>query len=170
MQQLILDLESDQKISTFIKPVRSRELFSIENRRFLGNKFKLLEFISTVIEENTNRVNSICDIFAGTGVVGHYLSTTNNKVIFNDILKSSTTPIKAFSVTTEFDQELVNKYIEEFNNLEPKEDNYFSVNFGEKYFTKDVARKIGKIRGLIEELISNGPERCGSNRKYSWSL
>lgn len=160
MQQLILELKSVQKESTTtIKLADSKEFFSIGNRRFLGNKQKLLEFIASVIKENTSNINSICDIFSGTGVVGHYLSTPNNKVIFNDLLKSCTVPIKVFSTTTEFDQEIVDSYVQKFNNLKPKEENYFSTHFGGKYFTKEVARKIGRIRYLIEGADVNESER-----------
>lgn len=42
--------------------------FQIQNRRFLGNKFKLLPFIDKVIQEKCKGFNSLCDIFAGTGM------------------------------------------------------------------------------------------------------
>lgn len=132
----------------------TRKLVSIENRRFLGNKFKLLTFIKKVIEENCTKVKVICDIFAGTGVVGNYLSRENNCVIFNDILKSCTIPIKAFCTVTAYNREKMENYIKIFNELkiDEDEDNYFSLNFGGKYFTANIARKIGAIRELIGQL------------------
>jgi len=137
------------------------KLISIQNRRFLGNKFKLLTFIKKVIEENCTKVKVICDIFAGTGVVGNYLSRENNCVIFNDILKSCTVPIKAFCTATAYSREKMEDYIEIFNELKINEDkdNYFSLNFGGKYFTTNIARKIGVIRELIGQMDATEEER-----------
>lgn len=147
MQQLPLEIFPEEYLLPNKRGVS--DYFSIENRRFLGNKFKLVSWIKNVIKENCGKINSICDIFAGTGVVGFYLSNQRNKVIFNDFLRSCTIPIEVFAATTRYDSRLVNEYIEEFNNLDAGEDNYFSINFGGKYFTKEAARKIGAIREII---------------------
>lgn len=146
---IFTDFRDFQNLALRSKPLGS---ISIENRRFLGNKFKLLPFIKRSIDENCEDLKVICDVFAGTGAIGTYLSTQDNRVIFNDILKSCTVPIKAFATTTKYDKEKIDKYINEFNELGAVEDNYFSVNFGGKYFTQAVARKIGAIRELIEEI------------------
>jgi len=160
MQQLTfyIPLQENKYYHKFI-PGDSSHYFMIENRRFLGNKFKLLPFIKRVIEENCQNVETICDIFAGTGVVGFYLSTQNNKVIFNDILKSCTIPIKAFATVTQYDKGKIDNYINEFNRFKVERDNYFSINFGNKYFNSDVARKIGAIRDLIEKAKINEEEK-----------
>lgn len=39
----------------------------INNRRYLGNKYKLLPFIKGVVEGECKNIKSIADIFAGTG-------------------------------------------------------------------------------------------------------
>lgn len=44
--------------------------FQLQNRRFLGNKYKLLGFIEDIANEKCNGFSVFCDIFAGTGVVG----------------------------------------------------------------------------------------------------
>ena len=41
----------------------------INNRRYLGNKYKLLPFISRVVAEECQAVRVVADIFAGTGAV-----------------------------------------------------------------------------------------------------
>lgn len=46
----------------------------INNRRYLGNKYKLLPFITKVVEDECKNVNTIADIFAGTGAVASALS------------------------------------------------------------------------------------------------
>lgn len=43
------------------------KLARIQNRRFLGNKFKLLSFIRQTVEENCPNVEVVTDIFVGTG-------------------------------------------------------------------------------------------------------
>ena len=42
----------------------------INNRRFLGSKYKLLNFIEDTVNEYCKDVKSVVDVFAGTGVVG----------------------------------------------------------------------------------------------------
>ena len=42
----------------------------INNRRFLGSKYKLLSFIEDTVNEHCKDVKSVVDVFAGTGVVG----------------------------------------------------------------------------------------------------
>ncbi|WP_200801397.1 DNA adenine methylase, partial [Clostridioides difficile] len=45
------------------------EPLHINNRRYLGSKQKILDFINHVVEKNTTKVSTIADVFAGTGVV-----------------------------------------------------------------------------------------------------
>ena len=42
---------------------------SIQNRRYLGNKYKLLPFIDKIVKQECKNINTVADIFAGTGVV-----------------------------------------------------------------------------------------------------
>ena len=39
----------------------------INNRRYLGNKYKLLSFIKDVVNNHCHNINVVADIFAGTG-------------------------------------------------------------------------------------------------------
>ncbi len=48
----------------------SNNLFSISQRRYLGNKQKLLKFIENIINLKIESWHSFCDIFSGSGVVG----------------------------------------------------------------------------------------------------
>lgn len=41
----------------------------INNRRYLRNKYKLLPFITKVVNEESEKIESVTDIFAGTGAV-----------------------------------------------------------------------------------------------------
>ena len=42
---------------------------SINNRRYLGNKYKLLPFITGVVERECRGIRTVADIFSGTGAV-----------------------------------------------------------------------------------------------------
>lgn len=46
---------------------------SINNRRYLGNKYKLLPFITSVVDANCAYIGSVADVFAGTGAVASAL-------------------------------------------------------------------------------------------------
>ena len=41
----------------------------INNRRYLGNKYRLLPFITDVISRECGEFESFADVFAGTGAV-----------------------------------------------------------------------------------------------------
>ena len=45
------------------------DFFSISNRRYLGSKQQLLDFIDEIITNNTKECMSFADLFAGTAVV-----------------------------------------------------------------------------------------------------
>lgn len=134
--------------------------FQLQNRRFLGNKYKLLGFIEDIANEKCNGFNVFCDIFAGTGVVGERFNEKNIKIIANDFLASNYIPLKAFLGTSEINFEEIEKKIDLLNNLEANEDNYFSEHFGKTYFTLKNARKIGAIREKIDEVATNENEKA----------
>ena len=52
------------------KEMQMRKL-SINNRRYLGSKYKLLDFIDETIKNNCGEYNSVFDVFGGTGVVSN---------------------------------------------------------------------------------------------------
>lgn len=130
-------------------------MFNIQNRRYLGNKFKLSEFIEWVIQNNCNNIHSVADIFAGTGVVSDLFNSENKKVIVNDILYSNYLIYKTFFDSTKYNDAKIKNFISLFNTENPTDDNYFSENFGNSYFSIENARKIGFIRDTIEENEQN---------------
>ena len=52
----------------------------------MGNKYKLLPFITKVVEEECENVNTVADVFAGTGAVAS--AFTDKKLITNDNMYS----------------------------------------------------------------------------------
>ncbi len=128
-------------------------MFKISQRRYLGNKNSILPFIENIIKNEIGDFNSFCDIFAGTGVVGNYFNQKNKKIILNDLLYHNFVALNAFLNTDDFNKEKILEIIDKFNSLSIEEDNYFSINFGDRYFSVDNARKIGFIREEIRELF-----------------
>lgn len=58
---------------------------NINNRRYLGNKYKLLPFIKKVVDSECTDIEIVVDIFSGTGAVASafqdkQLITTENCV------------------------------------------------------------------------------------------
>lgn len=127
--------------------------FFMSNRRYMGSKTKLLPFIEDSIKEVIGEYSSFVDIFSGTGVVGNHFNKKNVKVISNDLLYSNYISNYAFLSNESYDYNKLDFLLIEFNNLQGKE-NYFSRHFGNKFFSSDVAKKIGSIRENIEELYS----------------
>ena len=128
--------------------------FSLESRRYIGCKTKLVDWIFNLIDKQTHDVRSFCDIFAGTGVVAHRALQTYERVVVNDFLHSNNVMYRAFFAPTEWDEEKVRTIIEDFNSVNPNKvrANYFSKNFGGKYFDVDTAKKVGYIREHLQKM------------------
>ena len=133
---------------------RNDNLFSIESRRYIGCKTKLVDWIFSLIDEQTHDVHSFCDIFAGTGVVAHRALQTYERVVVNDFLHSNNVMYRAFFAPDEWSEEKVQTIVNEFNDIKPAKigENYFSKNFGGKYFYHDTAKIVGYIRGRLQTL------------------
>lgn len=130
--------------------------FSMESRRYIGCKTKLVDWIFSLISEHTHDVFSFCDIFAGTGVVAHRALQTYERVVVNDFLYSNNIMYRAFFAPTEWCEDKVQEIIDEFNTVDPKNlhENYFSKNYGGKYFHNDTAKIVGYIRELLKKMRS----------------
>ena len=59
----------------------------INNRRYLGNKYKLLSFIIGVVNEECADIETVADIFAGTGAVSSAFA--DKVLITNDLMYSN---------------------------------------------------------------------------------
>ena len=79
------------------------EKFNINNRRYIGNKSKLLEWIFEKIRENTIG-SSFFDIFSGTGSVSKEALNYYDEIIINDFLFSNNVIYKAFFGNEDYDK------------------------------------------------------------------
>ena len=141
-------------------PQVKKNYFQLHNRRYIGNKHKLIEWIFSILNKEC-KGDSFIDIFAGTGVVAAVASKHFNKIILNDFLYSNHIIHKAFFSKGNWNQEKINNIIKDYNNIngEDLDENYFSINFGGKYFSKNSTKIIGFIRENIEENKNNLTER-----------
>lgn len=127
--------------------------FDLENRRYIGNKNKLMDWISKLIVENTVG-NSFFDVFAGTGVVSKAMLNKYDEFILNDFLYSSNIIFHAFFDSDDYDRQKLIHYKELFQEINDNkyDDDYFSNNYGNKYFSVRDAKVIGEIRTRIDLL------------------
>lgn len=128
------------------KPILKTTL--INNRRYLGNKYKLLPFITSVVSENCEGVSSVADIFAGTGAVAS--AFTDRQLITNDNLYSNYISHVAWFSPQEYSQSKIETLVAHYNALFITTDNYISDNFADTFFSRSDCRKIGYIREDIE--------------------
>lgn len=120
----------------------------INNRRYLGNKYKLLPFIKSVVNEHCSDIDSIIDIFSGTGAVSS--AFWNLKITTNDILYSNYISNLAWFSPEEIDKTKLKRIIASYNSYSKRERNYMTDNFANTYFSYEDCSKIGYIREDIE--------------------
>lgn len=134
----------------------------INNRRYLGNKYRLLPFITQVVNDYCKDVNIVADLFAGTGAVSSAFQ--DRQIITNDILYSNYISNLAWFSPADYDEAKITHIIEEYNAHRVSADNYMSRNFADTFFSKEDCRKIGYIREDIESqyrrLALNDRERA----------
>lgn len=140
-----------EKTEPFEPPYK---MTKINNRRYLGNKYKLLPFITKIVEEECENVNTVADIFAGTGAVAS--AFTDKKLITNDIMYSNYICHLAWFGSEEYSEEKIIALVMEYNNRKIEQDNYMSENFANTYFSLEDCRKIGFIRQDIEDRFVKG--------------
>ena len=128
--------------------------FSISNIRYTGSKSKLNPWIENIINKHSKNYKSFADIFAGTGTVSAHNIKNYDEIILIVILHYNNLIYFGFFQKGIFNKKKLVKFEEFYQNLNPRkiEDNYFSINFGNKFFQIEDAKKIGYIR---EHLIKS---------------
>lgn len=131
------------------------DTFEINNRRYLGNKYKLLPFIRQVVDNECENINSVFDVFSGTGSVAY--DFRDKQLFVNDMMYSNYVAAVTWFSPEEVDLKKLERYITFYNNYDASnEDNYMSQNFADTYFSKLVCQKIGFIRDNIESEWKEG--------------
>lgn len=126
---------------------------NINNRRYLGNKYKLLPFIKSVIDSECKGIETFTDIFAGTGAVASAFQ--DKQLITNDIMYSNYICNYAWFSSQKYCRNKLEKIIDGYNEMTICEENYMTENFSDTYFCHDDCSKIGYIREDIEAKYAN---------------
>ncbi|QZO76117.1 Dam family site-specific DNA-(adenine-N6)-methyltransferase [Helcococcus kunzii] len=125
----------------------------INNRRYLGNKYSLSDFIRKTVDENCKGVNIVIDIFSGTGAVANTFK--DKMLITNDLLYSNYISNYAWFGYEKYSRKKIIEIIYDYNKVKTKENNYMRENFADTFFSADDCSKIGYIREDIETKYKN---------------
>ncbi|CAI2674402.1 hypothetical protein AKUH4B402J_UNKNOWN100070 (plasmid) [Apilactobacillus kunkeei] len=130
---------------------QKNRFFKVTNRRYIGNKSKLMPWISRLITENT-KGDSFFDVFAGTGSVTEWELSYFNKFFINDFLYSNEIAFKAFFGNENYDYKKISNIANDYRKINSLkyDDTYFSENYGRRFFSYNDSKKIGEIRERIE--------------------
>jgi adenine-specific DNA-methyltransferase len=131
--------------------------FDLENRRYIGSKNTLAPWIFDSIPKSLSR-GVFFDVFSGTGIVAKKAIMTFDHIILNDLLYSNEVIYRAFFGDQPVDESALSLFFEEAKKS-TKRSNYFSKNFGGKYFTIDDARHIGFVREQIDTIFPDPNDR-----------
>ena len=116
--------------------MESYQTIHINNRRYLGNKYKLLDFIRSTVEKQCRGINTVADIFAGTGAVAS--AFTDKKLITNDIMYSNYICHVAWFDSQPYSKEKLLALIRAYNAAPAEEENYMIEGAAYLYCTPTV--------------------------------
>lgn len=122
-------------------------IFDIYNRRYIGNKRRIIGAIEKELQKYD--FNSFLDLFAGSGTVTNAMIEQYDEIHINDFLESNKIIYNAFFGKGKFSYNKILNIQKQFSKINPKKDNYFSDNYGGKFFSIDDSKKIGFIRESI---------------------
>lgn len=131
--------------------------FIINNRRYTGSKTSLTGWILDIIKSDCSG-SSFTDIFAGTGSIASEASQYFDTISVNDFLYSNYVIYKGFFSNQKWDDLKLETLKEKYNAINSIKlaQNYYSINYGDKYFSMNDALKIGFIREDIENIKNSG--------------
>ena len=151
----LLDHRPDLKKAAKVADEFGLRTFDLGNRRYLGGKSKLLEFIDAeMYSALKRRPKSVFDVFAGTGVVANHFASQGIQVAASDLLQHNYYGLLTFMGTQRLSLVSLAEKLVHLSNLRGKK-NYFSEHFGGTYFSEVNAKKIGASRDEID-LIAGG--------------
>jgi adenine-specific DNA methylase/DNA modification methylase len=136
-----------------------------QNRKYLGSKYRLLDFLTDTVLSRVPEIDVFVDLFAGTGVVGNSFRANASTVIANDLLFSNYVVNRAYLTSSKatVDLDVVGALIEDLNHSTPVQ-GYVYANYGGTYFAKHNAARIDAIREAIESLYV--AQRCSEQERF----
>ena len=130
---------------------------TLHNRKYLGSKVRLLDFIEREIVSAAGTVESFFDGFAGTGVVADRMRSHAGRLTLVDTLASNYSINRAFFTSSLANVRIayVADALRELNELEPAH-GYAREHYGGRYFSHDNAGRIDAIRDRIALRMNDG--------------
>lgn len=147
VEVILEELKRKNDEDIYINSIEGR--YDIENRRYIGNKNKLIQWILNLMDEYVEG-KTFLDVFSGSGVVSKNVIDKYDELIINDFLFSNEVIYRAFFGNENVRVEVLKSKEREYQKLSKAEENYFSINYGDKFFSKNDARLIGAIREEID--------------------
>lgn len=140
-----------RQLAVRLKPVH------VQNRKFIGSKYNLLDFISGVVADVAPEARRLADPFAGSAVVAFHFAARGLEVVANDLLYHNYLAARCFlgGRPGEVDWDRVARLIAELDALRPIE-GYCYAAFGGTYFTHENAGRIDAIRERIAAWKAQG--------------
>ena len=119
--------------------------------KYLGNKKRLIEFLTTTVDTIGGERKSFLDLFAGTGAVSRMMSKTFDLVDSVDVLEIS----KAMTISkTNKTPSIPPSIVQDFNNKEKDGfiTNHYSEKVGVCIFKTEIAKHIDGCISLLREI------------------
>lgn len=131
---------------------------TINSRRYTGSKYWLLPQLRSIMRERGFLGGRLFDVFGGTGVVTAGLLQDVDSAVINDFLYSNEIIYKAFFRQEAYDADKLQRTSAKYNSMERGvlQDNWVSVKYGGKYFSRKDAALIGYIREDIAAEVRDG--------------
>ena len=110
-----------------------------------------MPFIHKIVSKYVKEIDSVADIFGGTGVVADMFAKEGKHVIINDILHSNYLIYQTFFGSARISLEHIKYGLRKINTIREYGDGYLVKVYGDRYFSKDNADRIGSARQWIED-------------------
>jgi adenine-specific DNA-methyltransferase len=139
-------------LSTSTTRVRAESTVLPYNRKYLGSKRLLREWLSTSMCAVSGTPGSLIDGFFGTGSVSLAMAHRGvRRIVAVDTLRSNCVILRGFTATSP----RIAVLLDHANAVPPVED-YIHENYCGTYFTEDNCRRMDGIREEIERLLRGG--------------
>jgi len=132
----------------------------VQNRKYIGSKYHLLDFIAGVVAERAPAARTFGDLFCGSGVVASHFAALGMRVSAADNLYHNWLAARCFfgGRPGQVNWRKLIRLVEELNDLTPVE-GYCHREYGGSYFTAANAGRIDAIRETIAAWASAGEIR-----------
>jgi adenine-specific DNA-methyltransferase len=159
------ELFNHEKIKRNSSNTSYTKMFEIQNRKYIGSKYRLLPFIIKTICGKVKKIHTFIDGFSGTGVVAHAFMDRADTITANDLLYSNYVVNMAFlnSSPENMNVHNVKLLLHELNHSKPEE-GYVYTHFGGTYFSYENAGLIDTIRQKINDFFHQ--HTCTLQEKY----